>query len=127
MTLSAAQYRYYRTITGAFDTVKITDTDIQDAYDRAVALDLDTAAMTEARTAVHVLYLRRGIASVQIDARGEVETETRNALFANINKLIAEFEPKAGIVNNSTLGLGTLTTGMMDLGIDTICEDEWAS
>ena len=41
MTLTASQYLYYRRLTGV-NTGELTDTMIQESYDRAAALDDDT-------------------------------------------------------------------------------------
>lgn len=104
-TLTAAEYLYYRRLTGVA-TTELTDPMIQDAYDRSVLLDTDTQII-KALTVVDMLEQLWGQYLKVIDVRGEVETESRAVIFDRINKALGWWEGRAGINGGGRLQVGT--------------------
>ena len=111
MTLTASQYLYYRRLTGV-NTGELTDTMIQESYDRAAALDDDTNII-KALTVVDMLEQLQGIFLKVIDVRGEVESESRNVIFDRIREMLAYWQGQAGVN-----GIGSMSAGSLDLRID---------
>lgn len=111
MTLTASQYLYYRRLTGV-NTGELTDTMIQESYDRAAALD-DDANIIKALTVVDMLEQLWGLYLKVIDVRGEVESESRNVIFDRIERQLERWQGQAGIN-----GVGSMSTGTLDLRID---------
>jgi len=111
MTLTASQYLYYRRLTGV-NTGELTDTMIQESYDRAAALDDDTNII-KALTVVDMLEQLWGLYLKVIDVRGEVESESRNVIFDRIKKQLEYWQGQAGVG-----GVGSMSTGTLDLRID---------
>jgi len=111
MTLNASEYAYYRRLTGV-NTGELTDTMIQESYDRAAALD-DDANIIKALTVVDMLEQLWGLYLKVIDVRGEVESESRNVIFDRIKKQLEYWQGQAGIN-----GVGSMSTGTLDLRID---------
>lgn len=111
MTLTASQYLYYRRLTGV-NTGELTDTMIQESYDRAAALD-DDANIIKALTVVDMLEQLWGLYLKVIDVRGEVESESRNVIFDRIKKQLEYWQGQAGVG-----GIGSMSTGSLDLRID---------
>jgi len=111
MTLTASQYLYYRRLTGV-NTGELTDTMIQESYDRAAALDDDTNII-KALTVVDMLEQLWGLYLKVIDVRGEVESESRNVIFDRIERQLERWQGQAGIN-----GVGSMSTGTLDLRID---------
>jgi len=111
MTLTASQYLYYRRLAGV-NPVELTDTMIQESYDRAAALDDDTNII-KALTVVDMLEQLWGLFLKIIDVRGEVESESRNVIFDRIKQQLEYWQGQAGIN-----GIGSMSTGTLDLRID---------
>ena len=111
MTLTASQYLYYRRLTGV-NTGELTDTMIQESYDRAASLD-DDANIIKALTVVDMLEQLQGIFLKVIDVRGEVESESRNVIFDRIREMLAYWQGQAGVN-----GIGSMSAGSLDLRID---------
>ena len=110
MTLSAAEYLYYRRITGV-NTAELTDAMIQTAYDAALLLD-DDAYTIKALTVVDMLQQLRGQYLKVIDVRGEVESEDRNVIWDRITEQLEYWSGEAGIGGRGTIGLGDLTLNL---------------
>ena len=111
MTLNPSEYAYYRRLTGV-NTGELTDTMIQESYDRAAALD-DDANIIKALTVVDMLEQLWGLYLKVIDVRGEVESESRNVIFDRIKKQLEYWQGQAGVG-----GIGSMSTGSLDLRID---------
>lgn len=115
-TLDAPTLLYYRRLTGV-NTTELTDTMIQEAYDRSVLLDDDTTII-KALTVVDMLEQLRGQFLKVIDVRGEVESEARNVIWDRITENLEYWEGKAGIS-----GVGTMNSGTLTLHIDYNADD----
>lgn len=119
MTLTAAEFTSYRQLTGDEAATQIlTDAIIQALYDRAVLYDLDTTT-TEAVTIVFMLRRFLGLARLKVDVgAGEFEIEKRSQYFKNLMEMLKYWEAIAGAGGWTGDGIGGLSVGTIDLGLD---------
>lgn len=114
MALSAAEYLELRDLTGGRTTTNdkdhLTDAELQAVYDNRAGSDWDLAV-------VYVLRRRLGMAAVYIDKSMDLNSESLNQRYANMEKLLARAEKTAGVSG------GSLSVGVIDLNIDTDYDD----
>jgi len=112
MTLSVTQYTRLRDLTGGRTTTNdkdhLNDTELQAEYDDAGSWD---AAV------VYVLRRRIGMTAVYVDKSMDLNSESLNQRYQNMEKLLKQAEARAGMAG------GSLQAGVIDLNIDTDYDD----
>lgn len=114
MALTADELTELRQLTGGVtntnDKDHLTDAQLQATYDNRAGSDWDLAI-------VHVLRRRLGMAAVYTDKTMDLNSESLNQRYQNMEKLLVRAEKNAGVSG------GSLSTGTIDLNIDTDYDD----
>lgn len=109
MPLSAIQYTRLRDLTGGRTTTSdddhLTDAELQAEY--------DDASEDWSAGVVYVLRRRLGMLSGFFDVNRDLNSETRSQKRAHLKDLLKDAEDAAGLSG------GVLTTGTLDMNLDT--------
>lgn len=127
-TLTAEQITDFRMLIGdeLATENEISDADIRAQYDKAHAFGAD-ADTTEARTVVYLLRRLLGLQRRLMDKSGDIQNERHSQLFEHIKDMLKYWEDLAGMTGGAS---GTLSVGVLNLGIDYTQEDydaQWDS
>lgn len=109
MTLTATEYTRLRDLTGGRTTTEdkdhLTDTELQEEFD-------DAGSVWD-KGIVWVLRRRIGMASPYVDKSMDLNSNSLSQRVENMRKLLTDAEARTGL--SGTI----ISTGMMDLDIDT--------
>lgn len=116
-TLTADQITSYRDLIGDECGVAfLTDPMLQTAYDRAIAFDFDIDT-TEAVTIIYALRRIWGKVRAKVAQSGDFPSGN-NDIFNNIKIMLDYYGGIAGLGGFASGGMGRISTGTLNLGID---------